>query len=427
MSAAVPELLAPAGSAAGLAAALHAGADAVYFGVGNFNMRHKAKNFALGELANVVSLCREHGARAYLALNTIIYERELKALETVVEAARAAGVDAVIGWDAAVIQAVLSRGMELHLSTQASVSNSKAIAACYRQYGIRRFVMARECSLNDLTLIRRNLATELGTEADSIEFEIFIHGAMCVSLSGRCFLSQSVSGHSANRGICLQPCRREYRIIDTEGEYEFTIGKDYVLSPKDLCTMPFFDKVMLSNVASLKIEGRARGPEYVSTVTSAYRRAIDAWRERPQSTETDPAEFPAAYEELKTRLTAKLRTVFNRDFHAGFYMGKPAADWVGKPGSQARYRKESVGKVVNYFRKPQAAEVIIQNRGIQRGDTLLFQGITTGSLEVQANQIRVNDKPAEQALRGESASIHTGAPVRRGDLVYRAVENYHDG
>ena len=410
-----PELLAPAGDAACLSAALKAGADAVYFGAGTFNMRRKARNFPLEELPEVVKRCREYGARSYLTLNTIVYEHELTALNAAADAAQAAGVDAVIGWDPAVIRAARQRGMELHLSTQASVSNSAGIVDYYRRHGIRRFVMARECSLNHLPVIRRSLAAELGSQAELIEIELFIHGAMCVSVSGRCFLSEASTGDSGNRGECLQPCRREYRIMDVEGEYEFELGRDYVMSPKDLCVMPFFEKIMTSGAASLKIEGRMRNPEYVSTVTGAYRRAVNAWW-RDCRTEALP---PPGFEKLKAELVEELKTVFNRGFHAGYYMGKPVREWARAPNSQAVYKKETTGTVVNYFRKPQTAEIRIQGAAIRIGDTLLIQGPTTGNLQVEVSEIRVDDKPVENAERNQMATICVGEKVRKGDAVFR--------
>ncbi len=414
-----PELLAPAGDAACLTAALKAGADAVYFGAGTFNMRHKARNFSLAELPEVMQQCRNYGARGYLTLNTIIFENELTALETVVDTAQTAGVDAVIGWDPAVIQMVRKHGMDMHLSTQASVSNSAGIVEYYKTYGIRRFVMARECSLNDFSRIRQNLTARLGKdEADLVELEVFIHGAMCVSVSGRCFLSESVTGHSGNRGKCLQPCRREYRIIDTEGQYEFEIGRNYVMSPKDLCTMPFIDKILTSGAASLKIEGRMRNPEYVSTVTKTYRRAIDVWWKIAEEVRSPFVPCPG-FDRLKKELTQELESVFNRGFHSGHYLGKPVGEWAEKPNSQADYKKETVGTVVNYFRKPGVAEIRIQSAKMAAGDVLLIQGSTTGTLQVEVNRILRDGISVDEAGKGSNVTVFVGERVRRGDAVFR--------
>lgn len=408
-----PELLAPAGDKVSLRAALDAGADAVYFGAGTFNMRKRAQNFAPGDIAEVVSLCHEYGARAYQAINIIVYESELKLLDSTLDNSLEAGVDAIICWDHAVISAARAKGLEVHLSTQASVSNSQAIIQYYRNSGIRRFVLARECSLDHLKDIRLNLARELGSEADLIELEVFIHGAMCVSVSGRCFMSESVNGESGNRGACLQPCRRQYRIIDVEGEYEYEIGRDYVMSPSDLCTMPFIDRILEAGIASLKIEGRMRSPEYVSTVVGSYRKAIDSYFD---------ADLKNDFEELKTTLTAELRKVFNRDFSAGFYMGKPVGDWSKSPNSQAEKRKETVGIVTNYYRKVGVAEIKVQGASFSVGDELLIQGPTTGNLSVNVESIQVEHEGVKSAARGDNVAVSVPRRVRLNDAVFRRFD-----
>ncbi len=411
-----PELLAPAGDDVSLRAALDAGADAVYFGAGAFNMRKRARNFSPDDIAGVVSLCHEYGARAYLAINIIVYETEFGLLESTLDKASEAGVDAVICWDFAVIDAALQRNLEVHLSTQASVSNSRAILQYYRKSGIRRFVLARECSLDHLQKIHLNLEEELGEEASRLELEVFIHGAMCVSVSGRCFMSELVSGESGNRGACLQPCRRKYRIIDVEGDYEYEIGQDYVMSPKDMCTMPFFEKILKSPVASLKIEGRMRSPEYVSTVVGAYRKAIDFYFER--NGKTDQMEFSG----LKSSLTDELRTVFNRDFSDGYYMGRPVGDWAKTPNSQALKRKETVGIVVNYFRKIGVAEIKVQGASFIIGDELLIQGPTTGNLSVDVESIQIDHKAVLSAEKGDRIAVPVSRRVRANDAVFRRFE-----
>ncbi len=413
----IPELLAPAGDEPSLRAALDAGADAVYFGAGTFNMRRRARNFSTDDIPGVVSLCREYGARAYLAVNIIVYETEFALLETTLDIAVKAGVDAVICWDQAVIKAASDRGLEVHLSTQASVSNSRAILQYYRNNGIRRFVLARECTLEHLREIRMNLRREMGDEADSIELELFIHGAMCVSVSGRCFMSESATGESANRGACLQPCRREYRIIDVEGEYEFELGRDYVMSPKDLCTMPFLEKILQTGAASLKIEGRMRSPEYVSTVVGSYRKAVDFYFDRIDGGDgvSDLNEF----EELKSGLTENLRGVFNRDFSAGYYMGRPVGDWAKSPNSQAKKRKETVGIVANYYRKVGVAEIKVQGASFGIGDELLIQGPTTGNLPVSVESIQVEHNAVDKANRGDNVAVPVPRRVRLNDAVFR--------
>jgi len=418
-----PELLAPAGDEVSLRAALDAGADAVYFGAGAFNMRKRARNFSPEDIGGVVSLCHEYGARAYLAINIIVYENEFSILESTLDKAAEAGVDAIICWDHAVISGALERGLEVHLSTQASVSNSRAILQYYRKSGIRRFVLARECTLDHLKDIRINLDMALGTQAEAIELEVFIHGAMCVSVSGRCFMSELVSGESGNRGACLQPCRRKYRIIDVEGEYEYEIGQDYVMSPKDMCTMPFFEKILESPVASLKIEGRMRSPEYVSTVVGAYRKAIDYYFANLASPgqQRNPS-VPQSFSDLKNSLTDELRTVFNRDFSNGYYMGRPVGDWAESPNSQAVKRKETVGIVTNYYRKIGVAEIKVQGASFGIGDELLIQGPTTGNLQVEVESMQVDHKVVEKVSKGDRVAVQVPGRVRLNDAVFRRFE-----
>jgi len=418
-----PELLAPAGDEVALRAALEAGADAVYFGAGAFNMRKRARNFSPEDISGVVSLCHEYGARAYLAINIIVYENEFPILESTLDKAAQAGVDAVICWDHAVISGALERGLEVHLSTQASVSNSRAILQYYRKSGIRRFVLARECTLDHLKEIRRNLDNVLGNQAEEIELEVFIHGAMCVSVSGRCFMSELISGESGNRGACLQPCRRKYRIIDVEGEYEYEIGQDYVMSPKDMCTMPFFEKILESPVASLKIEGRMRSPEYVSTVVGAYRKAIDFYfNESGSAQDSSDLTLSQSFSDLKTELTDELRTVFNRDFSDGYYMGRPVGDWAKSPNSQALKRKETVGIVVNFYRKIGVAEIKVQGASFGIGDELLIQGPTTGNLQVDVDSMQVDHVAVQKVHKGDRVAVRVPGRVRLNDAVFRRFE-----
>ena len=421
-----PEILAPAGDAVSLRAALNAGADAVYFGITGFNMRAGARNFSLTDMIWVASDSHEYGAKAYLALNTLIYEHERTTMKQTVEAAADAGVDAIICWDPAVIQAAGEAELDIHLSTQASVANSDGIVFYHRNYGIRRFVLARECSLSDIRQIRESLNNQLGTQADTIELEAFVHGAMCVSVSGRCFLSESVTGKSGNRGECLQPCRREYRIVDVEGEYEYEVGRDYVLSPKDLCTLPFIEKILESGIASLKIEGRNRNPEYVSTVVSSYRRAVDHYFQLKQSGSyrQDSPEWKS-FEELKRSLTRDMTSVFNRGFSSGFYMGKPVDAWSGKSDSHAGRRKESVGMVTHYYQKIGIAVIRVQAASFEVGDELIVQGPTTGSLSVQVEAIEVDHESVPKASKGMDVAVAVCERVRMNDLVFRryAVES----
>jgi putative protease len=409
--------MAPAGNWTCLHAALRAGADAVYFGLRGLNMRSNYRNFVPSQMARIAAECHQAHARAYLALNTIIYEHELPKVDRILKAAVAAGIDAVICWDLAVVQKARSLGLPVALSTQMSVSNSESLAFFFRQCGIRRFVLARECSLEQIRSIRRRLAKQLGAkEAAGIELEVFAHGAMCVSLSGRCFLSEDRFGKSGNRGECTQPCRREYKIVDAEGEIAYRLGNQYLLSPEDLSTMPFLDRLLAAGVSSLKIEGRARTPEYVSTVTSAYRRAIDFYFERKGK----PG-FQAAFDELKTELAGTLDGAYHRGLSSGFYLGKPLNQWTTSRGSRASRSKQLVGEVLNYYRKAGAAEVQVRNVPFALGDELLIQGPTTGLVRVQVESIQIEHEAKASAERGERVAVGVPEQVRPRDRVFRVT------
>lgn len=408
-----PEIMAPAGNWACLHAALKAGADAVYFGLRGLNMRSNYRNFVPSQLPRIAAECHQAGARAYLALNTIIYEHELDKVERTLKAAHEAGIDAVIAWDMAVVQKANQLGLPVFLSTQASVSNSQSLALFYRNFGVRRFVLARECSLAQIRAIRRTLAKELGPEAANIELEVFAHGAMCVSLSGRCFLSEDRFGKSANRGECLQPCRREYNIVDVEGEITYRLGNHHLLSPEDLCTMPFLDQLLAAGVDSLKIEGRGRTPEYVSTVTSAYRRAVDFYFEAKKR-----RGFKAEFEALKTQLVAELDGAYHRGLSSGFFMGQPVEQWTNTRGSRASKSKRLVGEVQNYYRKVGVAEIQVRNAPFALGDELIIQGPTTGSVRFKVESIQIEHEARPSAQRGERVAVSVPEQVRPRDRVF---------
>ncbi|MCG8453531.1 MAG: U32 family peptidase [Spirochaetales bacterium] len=413
----VPEILAPAGDAVALRAALDAGADAVYMGAGGLNMRSRARNFQLEDLPEAVNACHAAGARCYLTLNTVMYEDEYSTLSQILDAATHAGVDAIIAWDWAVVAAARERGLEVHLSTQASVSNFSALMAVHQAFGVQRVVLARECTLEHIHSIQKSL-TQVG---NPVELEVFVHGAMCVAVSGRCFLSQYSCGQSANRGACLQPCRRNYIVKEVDGEGEFLLGESHVMSPKDLCTMPFLERVLATGIRSLKIEGRMRSPEYVSTVVSAYRQAVDAWASLV-SEGKDPGQ-DEDFHRLKSESVERLQTVFNRGFSSGFYMGRPIDDWIKGPNNQATLSKESVGTVVNYYRKAQVAMIALQATDLKVGDDLLIQGPTTGNQSLRVDELRVNEQSCEQAQQGSEVSVAVPFRVRRGDLVFRRIPN----
>lgn len=411
-----PELMAPAGDFISLRAAIDAGADAVYFGITEMNMRAAAKNFEISNLPEIASICSKNGVRPYLALNTIIYDEELEKAEELVKQAAMAGIKYVICWDFAIVELVLKYGIFPCLSTQMSVANSASLAFLYKNFGIKRFVLARECTLNEISSIKKSLHERLGDEANNIEIEVFAHGAMCVSVSGRCFMSQFAFGNSANRGECRQPCRREYIIKDIRDGKEFLIGQDYVMSPKDLCSMPFLDKVIDSGVDSLKIEGRGRSHEYVKIATECYRQFIDFYCENKgkEGFETEVAS-------LKLNLVEKLDSVFHRGFSDGFFFGRQIGEWSSGNGSKATMRKISIGTVTNFFKKVSVAEIKINNRGFKTGEKLMFIGNTTGVKELPVISIENDGKPVETALKGDIVGVKLGDVVRENDQVYMMV------
>lgn len=394
----IPELLAPAGDFVSLGAAIQGGGDAVYFGVsGPFNMRQAAGNFRLEDLPEVSRICRSAGVKAYLAANTLVFDPELPELRRLLETA-VGRVDAVIGWDPAVLLACRELGLPVHVSTQASVAN-RAAANLYRQLGASRLVLARECTLEEVTAIR---------QASGLEVEVFVHGAMCMAVSGRCFLSQAVFGKSGNRGDCLQNCRRQYRVTDTDGEGDFIIGEGQVMSAQDLCCLPFLEQVLATGADSLKIEGRNRSAHYVRTVVSAYRRALDAWA---------AGTLDAG---LKEELTAELARVFHRGFSSGFCFGRPVASFTEAEGSQASESRQFVGKVVNHYARPGVAEILVQDQVFGVGDRLCFEGPTTGTESLEVSEVRQEEQPVPAVVRGR-ATLKLPFVVRENDKVYRLV------
>ncbi len=392
-----PELLAPVAGWELLRAAVSEGADSVYFGVKELNMRANAKNFSLAELKKVVKFCHENNVKAYLALNTIVYESELNNVRKILKKAKEANIDAVILWDIAVLEEAKKLKLDIHLSTQASVSNSSA-AEFYRKLGVSRIILARECTLKQINEIKKS---------SKVEIETFIHGAMCVSVSGRCFLSQEVFGRSANRGDCLQPCRREYMIKDADEGYDLKLGKNYVMSPKDLCALPFIDKLIKSGIDAFKIEGRNRSPEYVKTVVGVYRNAIDD-----------------AYNKKLTKIKInnyikKLKTVYNRGFSSGFFLGMPSAkDFTDVYGSKATTRKKYLGFVKNFYKNVKVAEIKLEAGEIKQGDSLLIIGNKTGVAEETASSMEISHKKVDKAKKGKSVGIKTKNIVRQNDKVY---------
>ena len=406
-----PEVLAPIQDFMSLNAAIEAGADAVFFGVRGYNMRVNAKNFTAEDLHEIASIAHKAKVKIYLALNIIVYEEEIEGMEAILVKAKEAEVDAVICWDLSVVRRAKKIGLEVHLSTQASVSNSEA-ALFYKELGISRIVLARECNLEQVKEIRK--------KAD-IEIEAFVHGAMCISVSGRCFLSQFTTCKSANRGECTQPCRRSYMIKDTSSDTEYEIGPNYVLSPKDLCTLPFIEKLVFSGIDSFKIEGRNKSVEYVSAVTSAYREIVDFIWENKDNQETDS--FKKELEEMKERLMKSVGAVFNRGFSGGFYMGKPLNEWANASGNVGSEKKTELGKVINFYKKIDVVEInITTDEKLKVGDEILIQGQNTGNFRTKVESMEIKHEKVTESLKGEAVAIKIDKKVHINDLVYKIVK-----
>jgi len=401
------ELLAPVGDKVMLKAAIDAGCDSVYFGTKLFNMRAFAKNFELSELKNIVKQCHENNVKAYVTINSIIYENELGQLKITLKAIKEAGVDAVICWDMSVVKLCKEMNIEIHLSTQASVSNSVA-AQYYKDLGINRIVLARECTLDHIKQIKNSV---------DVEIETFCHGARCISISGRCFLSHDLYGKSANRGECYQVCRRSFIVKDPETDKELEVNNKFVMSPKDLCTIEILPKLINAGVSVLKIEGRKRTPEYVKLVVESYRKALDFI----ETNHSSPS-FNEDYAKLAKELKLQLKKVYNRGFSTGFYLGEPLDnDNTDVYGGSATQKKEYIGYVKNYFHKVGVAELKLESSGIEKGDSLMFQGPTTGVVHEKIDSMQINHKDVESAPKGRSVAVKVSKLVRPNDKVFKII------
>ncbi|NQT32062.1 MAG: U32 family peptidase [Candidatus Omnitrophica bacterium] len=393
-----PELLAPAGDWGALYSAIENGADSVYFGIKGINMRHAAGNFDILEIKKVMDILHEKGRKGYLALNVLVYDSERDKIKNILDMAKKAKVDAVILWDMAVLTLAKERDLEIHLSTQASVSNFEALKA-YSELGVKRIVLARECDLKSI----QDIVRRIGDENIDCGVETFIHGAMCVSISGRCFLSHDSFSKSANRGECLQPCRREFTIKDKDDECEYILGEDYVLSPRDLCTVGFIDQLIESGIEAFKIEGRMRSPEYVARVTASYRKAIDAY-------------FDGSLNDaLKEDLLSDLRKSFNRGFAEGFFFGRP--DDLGST-PQGEYKKTYLGEVIKFYKKIGVAEIIVNTTGLKKGQKILITGKKTPAAFTEVIDMEIEHEAVESVERGEKVGIKLPFEVRKKDKVF---------
>jgi len=404
-----PELMSPAGDWTMLNAVIKAGANAVYFGVDKLNMRAKAANFKIDELPEITSLCKKNKVKTYLTLNTLVYEEELEEVDEIISAAKKSGVDRIICWDLAVAMKCKEHKIPFCISTQASVSNS-ASAAFYKSIGAVRIVLARECSLKEIRKIRANT---------DLEIEAFIHGAMCVAVSGRCFMSHDLFGKSANRGECVQPCRREFEVYDTTTKKTMLLGEDHVLSAKDLCTIEFIDELIEAGINSFKIEGRKRSPEYAARVTSVYRKAIDLFYSQrdgfPEKKLTDKA---------KKDFLKELEEVYNRGFSSGFYFGKPSSEeYADVHGSKATKKKEYIGKVLNYYKRSKIAYIKLETGELKTDDEIMITGPTSGVVNLKLDKILLKETSVDNAAKGDKITFPCSDLVRHNDCVYVITTN----
>lgn len=411
------EIMAPVGSRESLAAAINAGADSIYFGIENLNMRARSANtFSISDLREIAATCDEHGVKSYLTINTIIYDEDIALMRTIVDAAYEAGISAVIAADVAVMDYCNRVGQEVHLSTQLNISNAEALKFYARFADV--VVLARELNLKQVAAIYKTIQEEqiCGPKGELIRIEMFCHGALCMAVSGKCYLSLHELGASANRGACMQVCRRGYEVRrdeeptyllnDKESTIELEVDNKYVMSPKDLKTIRFMDEMIEAGVRVFKIEGRARGPEYVKTVVECYREAIDCYLDGTFT------------EDKKDGWDERLRTVFNRGFWNGYYLGQRLGEWTRHYGSNATERKIYAGKGIRYFSNIGVAEFLVEAAELHVGDKLLITGHTTGAMYVTLDEARVNLKPVDTVKKGAHVSFKVPDRIRPNDKLY---------
>ncbi|HPW89492.1 MAG TPA: peptidase U32 family protein [Kaistella chaponensis] len=405
------ELMSPAGDFSAMQAAIDNGADSIYFGVEQLNMRARASmNFTLDDLPEISRRCAEKGVRTYLTLNTIIYDHDLSLIKTLLDKAKAANLTAVIAMDQAVISYARQIGMEVHISTQINITNIETVK--FYALFADTMVMSRELSMSQIKKICDQIVKEQvkGPSGNLVEVEIFGHGALCMAVSGKCYLSLHSANSSANRGACKQNCRKKYTVIDQETGFEIELDNEYMMSPKDLCTISFLDQIVDAGVKVLKIEGRGRAPEYVATVTKCYREAIDAIEDGTYN------------DEKVAEWMKQLETVYNRGFWGGYYLGQELGEWSSENGSAATQKKVYIGKGRTFYSKSNIAEFLIEAYDLTIGDTILIQGPTTGSQEMVLEAMRVDEKPdAEKATKSDLVTFKTNFKVRPSDKLYKIV------
>ncbi len=405
------EIMAPVGSYESLMAAIQGGAGSVYFGVEHLNMRSRSShNFTIEDLKKITEIARSRGVKTYLTMNVEIFDTDAEQMNTILDAAKEAGVSAVIAADISVIVYARSIGLEVHISTQVNITNIEAVKF-YSQFA-EVVVLAREMNLERVREISRQIDEQQikAPSGNLVQLEMFVHGALCMAVSGKCYLSLHEMNSSANRGACLQICRRAYIVTDKETGAELEIDNEFIMSPKDLNTIHFLNKILDSGVSVLKIEGRARSPEYVKTTVECYREAVDAC-------------FDDTFTEEKIQnWNERLATVFNRGFWDGFYLGQRLGEWSTSYGSQATKRKIYVGKCTNFFTNIQVAEFKLETKNLKTGDEIIVTGPTTGVIQTTVEEIRVDLKPVAQALKGEVISVPFDVKLRRNDKLYKLVE-----
>ncbi|MGB0404142.1 MAG: peptidase U32 family protein [Salibacteraceae bacterium] len=404
------ELMAPAGSFAALQAAIDNGADSVYFGVDQLNMRARATmNFTLGDLEEISKRCSEKGIRTYLTLNTIIYDHDLSIVKKVINEVKTHNITAVIASDQAVIGYAKSVDVEVHISTQLNVTNLETVK--FYSLFADTMVLSRELSLRQMKTICDGVKNDnvRGPSGNLVEIEVFAHGALCMAVSGKCYLSLHTQNSSANRGACIQNCRRTYKVVDLEDGHELEIDNEYIMSPKDLCTVDFMDQLLETGISVLKIEGRGRAPEYVSAVIKCYREAIDAVEDGTYSDE-----------KVKDWMD-RLNKVYNRGFWAGYYLGQKMGEWTNQSGSSATTKKVYLGKGMHYYSKAGVAVFKIEAQELKVGDEILIQGPTTGNVETKITELMVDEKFVDSAPRGVDCSFKLNQVVRSSDKLYKVV------
>lgn len=403
--------MAPVGSYEALSAAIQAGAGSVYFGIGRLNMRSKsAKNFTLDDLNKIATICNEHNVKSYVTINTVVFDEELDEMRQLVDAVKANKISAIIASDQSVIQYARQIGVEVHMSTQCNITNIEAVKY-YSQFA-DVMVTAREVAVEQVKAITRKIEEQniRGPKGELVRIETFCHGALCMAVSGKCYLSLDNFNSSANRGACVQPCRRGYEVTDRDKEITLAIDNEYIMSPKDLCTLPFLDKLLDAGVKILKIEGRGRSPEYTKVTVGVYSEAVEA---------INNGEFT---EEKIAAWTERLRSVYNRDFWDGYYLGRKMGEWTQRYGSQATKTKIFVGTVTNFFAKINVAEIRMETNDLKVGDDIMIIGPTTGVYEDKISEIRVDLKAVDSTEKGELCSIPTKDVIRRGDKVYKVID-----